>query len=102
MDTTPLFSVIIPTHDRPKRLSACLEALANLDFSPERFEVVVSDDGSPVSPSAVVGEFADRLRVTLVHGPKAGAGAARNRGAARASDAFSSLRMMIRLPSRVG
>lgn len=88
MDTTPLFSVIIPTHDRPQRLAACLEALASIDFSPDRFEVVVSDDGSPVSPAAVVAEFADRLRVTLVHGPKAGPGAARNRGAARAFGRF--------------
>ncbi len=88
MDTTPLFSVIVPTHDRPGRLAACLEALASIDFSPEKFEVVVSDDGSPVSPAAVVAQFADRLRVTLVHGPKAGPGAARNRGAARALGRF--------------
>jgi GT2 family glycosyltransferase len=46
MDTTPLFSVIVPTRDRPERLAACLDALARVEFAPERFEAVVSDDGS--------------------------------------------------------
>lgn len=88
MDSTPLFSVIVPTHDRPGRLAACLEALATMDFSAAKFEVVVSDDGSAVSPAALVARFADRLRITLVHGPQSGPGAARNRGAARASGRF--------------
>ncbi len=88
IQTSPLFSVIIPCHDRPERLAACLESLAAIDYSPERFEVIVSDDGSPTSPAAVVARFAGRLRVTLVHGPKAGPAAARNRGAARAVGRF--------------
>ncbi len=48
----------------------------------------MSDDGSPVSPAAVVERFADRLRVVLVDGPNAGPAAARNRGAARAAGRF--------------
>ncbi len=85
---TPLFSVIIPTCDRPQRLTACLETLAALDCSPERFEVVVSDDGSHASPGPILKPFADRIQVQLVTGPKGGPGAARNRGAARATGRF--------------
>jgi GT2 family glycosyltransferase len=88
MDTIPLFSVIVPTRDRPERLAACLDALARVEFAPEQFEVVVSDDGSTISPTAVVARFADRLRVRLVRGSNGGPGAARNRGAARAVGRF--------------
>jgi GT2 family glycosyltransferase len=84
MSTAPLFSVVIPTRARPERLAACLGSLAAQDYSSERFEVLVSDDGSPVPPDAIVAQFATRLRITLVHGPRAGPAAARNRGAARA------------------
>jgi GT2 family glycosyltransferase len=88
MVASPLFSVIVPTHERPGRLAACLEALGRLDFSPERFEVVVSDDGSPTLPDAVVARFVDRLRLRLVQGPNRGPGTARNRGAASATGRF--------------
>jgi glycosyltransferase involved in cell wall biosynthesis len=46
----PLFSVIIPTYNRPERLSVCLESLARLNYPPDRYEVVVVDDGSEISP----------------------------------------------------
>jgi GT2 family glycosyltransferase len=88
MAVTPLFSVIIPTRDRPGRLTTCLEALATLDCSPGLFEVVVSDDGSHASPAPILAPFADRIQVQLVAGPNAGPGAARNRGAARAAGRF--------------
>jgi GT2 family glycosyltransferase len=88
MATTPLFSVIIPTCDRPERLATCLEALVALDSSPERFEVVVSDDGSQASLAPILGRFADRIQLQLVAGPNAGPAAARNRGAARAAGRF--------------
>ncbi len=88
MDTIPLFSVIVPTRDRHEQLAACLDALAAVEFAHERYEVVVSDDGSASSPAGVVARFADRLRVRLVTGPKAGPGAARNRGAAAALGRF--------------
>ena len=74
MDPSPLFSVIVPTRDRPERLEACLEAMAQLDFPAEKFEVVISDDGSRASPVTLVARFADRLRVRLVQGVGSRAG----------------------------
>ena len=88
MATRPLFSVIVPTRDRPEHLEACLEALTRVDFPPDGLEVIVSDDGSINPPTAIVARFADRLRVRLIQGAKAGPGAARNRGAVEALGRF--------------
>jgi len=88
MDTRPLFSVIVPTRDRPDRLEACLKAIAELDFPHEMFEVIISDDGSRSPPVTLVTRFADRLPVRLVQGGKTGPAAARNRGTAQAHGRF--------------
>lgn len=79
---TPEFSVIVPTYARGASLSACLQGLAALDFPADRFEVIVSDDGSPVSLEPVVAPMRERLQITLVSHANAGPAAARNRGAA--------------------
>jgi GT2 family glycosyltransferase len=88
MTASPLFSVIVPTHERPERLAACLEALSKLDFPGERFEVVVSDDGSATPAGPVVARFVDSLTARVVEGPNRGPGTARNRGAASAQGRF--------------
>lgn len=82
--TQPFFSVIIPTHARPDRLAACLEALANLDYPRDRFEVIVVDDGNDTPPHDVVRRFSGRLDVALLTQPHAGPATARNTAAARA------------------
>jgi len=85
---TPLFSVVIPTYDRPHTLQRCLEGLASLRFPRDRFEVIVSDDGSHVAIEPVAEQFRDRLRITVVRHPNGGPGAARNRGVARAQGTY--------------
>src|SRR4051812_36269520 len=42
----PEVSVVIPTQDRPDALAAVGRALAGQTMAPERFEVIVVDDGS--------------------------------------------------------
>ncbi len=61
----PFFSLIVPTYERPAQLAACLGALARLDYPPERFEIIVVDDGSTVAPSGVVERFRESLEVKL-------------------------------------
>jgi GT2 family glycosyltransferase len=78
------YSVIVPTHARPGPLASCLDGWSRMRFPRDRFEVVVSDDGSPLPVEPVVARFRDRLRLTVVTGPNAGPAAARNRGAAHA------------------
>ncbi|MBL8295752.1 MAG: glycosyltransferase [Bryobacterales bacterium] len=80
-----MFSVVVPTHNRPGPLRGCLEALANQDFSSDRFEVVVVDDGSTGPPvSQVVEEFQSRCRIRLFVQRQSGPSEARNNGAAAA------------------
>jgi GT2 family glycosyltransferase len=42
----PAVSVVVATHNRPERLSSLLEALRNQTLAPDRYEVIVVDDGS--------------------------------------------------------
>jgi GT2 family glycosyltransferase len=80
----PLFSIIIPTFNRPEQLTVCLKALAHLEYPRERFEVIVVDDGSEKPLHGVVEPFLNQYDLTLITQPNAGAGAARNTGAIRA------------------
>lgn len=76
-----IFSIIIPTFNRPEKLRQCLEAIGRLDYPTSRFEVIVVDDGSPVGLKAVVEAFAAQLEIRYVRQPNAGPAAARNTGA---------------------
>jgi len=74
-------SIVIPTRDRPDALDACLAALAEQSLSPERFEVVVVDDGGAAELGEVVDRHRDSLRLSLTRRAHAGPAAARNAGA---------------------
>jgi glycosyltransferase involved in cell wall biosynthesis len=84
----PFFSIVIPTYARLRQLATCLQSLARLDYSRDRFEVIVVDDGSETPPEAVVASFCGHLDVTLLRQAHAGPAAARNTGAAQARGAF--------------
>jgi GT2 family glycosyltransferase len=79
---------VVATHARPRQLASCLEALADLDYLPDRVEVLVVDDGSSMPLDPVVAPYRDRLNVTLLSQARAGPGAARNSGAAQAKGTF--------------
>ncbi|PPS45651.1 glycosyltransferase family 2 protein [Chroococcidiopsis sp. TS-821] len=83
-----LFSIIIPTYARPDRLKNCLHAIAQLDYPRDRFEVIVVDDGSPMSLEPVVAPFSKRLTLTLLKQVNSGPATARNHGAAKANGKF--------------
>ena len=80
----PVFTVIVPTYNRPRALRRCLEALAAQHYPSESFEVIVVDDGSDDVLAPVVAEFRDGLRLTLLTQERAGPAVARNSGAASA------------------
>lgn len=84
----PFFSIVVPTYNRPARLGACLSALSRLDYSRDRFEVIVVDDGSPTSMNSVVDPFHAQLNITLLRQENAGPAAARNAGALKAAGEF--------------
>ncbi len=82
--SAPLFSVIIPTFNRPRALTACLAALAGATLPRSEFEIIVVDDGSAADPAPVVTRAAKSLPVTLLRQPHSGPATARNTGVAAA------------------
>lgn len=87
-ESHPTFSVIIPTHNRPRRLEACLKSLVQLDYPSDCYEVIVVDDGSPVAIEQVVEAFRGSLDLSFHRQESAGPAAARNTGAERARGTF--------------
>ncbi len=85
MASAPFFSIVVPTYNRPIRLAACLQALSQLDYPRDRYEVVVVDDGSPEPMDAVVDPMRSLLTISLIRQQNAGPAAARNAGAQRAT-----------------
>jgi glycosyltransferase involved in cell wall biosynthesis len=82
------FSIVVPTYNRPEQLRACLQALADLDYPKDRFEVIVVDDGSKSPPDRVVASFHHSLNVILIAQQHAGPADARNTGAGKAKGTF--------------
>src|ERR671923_2788713 len=78
-------SVVIPTRDRPDRLTRCLDAL-EAQTAIEDIEIVVVDDGS--TDATAVEAAAARPRVRLIRQRPAGPAAARNTGARAAGGTF--------------
>ena len=84
MSSLPLFSVVVPTYNRPERLASCLAALSEQDYPRDRTEVVIVDDGSPTPMDDVVDPFRAQLQLALIRQENAGPAAARNAGARQA------------------
>ncbi|MGC1309949.1 MAG: glycosyltransferase [Phormidesmis sp.] len=82
-----LFSIIIPTYNRPQQLTHCLTALAEQDFSTQRFEVIIVNDGGD-SLEDVVESFKGRLAIALIYQQNTGPAQARNQGATLAKGDF--------------
>ena len=75
----PLVSVVVSTYDRPERLARLLDALRAQTLGPERFEVIVIDNGSrPGTGRVLAGQVAQgglelrTCRLPLTLGPAGG------------------------------
>ena len=82
------FSIVIPTYDRPREIKGCLESIRRLDYPPERFEVLVVDDGSPIRLDEVVEPLRIGIDLKLIRQDNRGPAAARNTGVAHAQGKF--------------
>lgn len=76
----PFASVVVPTHDRPEMIRACLAALAALEYP--RYEIIVVDNApsTPATAQIVQRAAAETPRVRYVREDRPGASWARNRG----------------------
>lgn len=84
MNSSPRFSVIIPTYQRNDLLAKCLDCLAPgaQTLPTEQYEVIVTDDGFDVTAEAMI--QAQCQWVKWVPGPRKGPAANRNNGASYA------------------
>ena len=79
-DVTPSVSLIVPAHDEEDVIARRVENLLELDYPPERLEVVVASDASTDRTDEIVEEISARdPRVRLVRCPRGGKLAAINR-----------------------
>ncbi|MDQ2782655.1 MAG: glycosyltransferase [Actinomycetota bacterium] len=79
MTARPQLSVVVPFHERQDQLDRLLAGLDRQRLEPDRFELVVADDGSQHAP--VVGARRYATRVVRQHDAGFRAAAARNLGA---------------------
>lgn len=79
-----MFSILIPSFQRPIQILACLRSIAKVNYLAGEFEVIVIDDGSepPLAEHIAMDEF--RYSLKLLRQKNAGPGAARNEGASQA------------------
>jgi GT2 family glycosyltransferase len=80
-------SVVVPTHRRNDLLNRCLAALVAQDISPDRFEIIVADDGGSPDTRSFVETWQSRARVPIHYiavTPRGGPARARNEGWRRA------------------
>lgn len=80
-DTSPFFSIILPTYNREKRISKAIESVLSQTF--DDFELVIVDDGSTDDTEKIVSLHADN-RIVYVYQSNSERSAARNNGIKRA------------------
>ncbi len=77
---SPKISIVIPVRNGEEVLANCLHSLANQSLAPERYEVIVVDDGSTDDSARIAEEYGARL----LSQPPSGTSTARNRGVEKA------------------
>lgn len=77
MSQPPFVSVIVPVLDGARLITSCIESLVAQQYPADRFEVIVTDNGSTDQTCALV----RRHPVQLLLETRVGSYAARNRGA---------------------
>ncbi|HZK78731.1 MAG TPA: glycosyltransferase family A protein [Gemmatimonadaceae bacterium] len=83
-----LFSIVVPTFNRPAELATCLDAIANCGFDRGRFEVVVVNDGGDDPEPVLESARSAGINLRRLSKPNRGPAAARNYGASAARGDF--------------
>lgn len=85
LNSLPIISIIIPTHNRREALRRNLSALNQQTYPLERIEVIVVADGCHDGTSEMVAEFDSQFNLKLTELDGCGASCARNAGASKAN-----------------
>jgi glycosyltransferase involved in cell wall biosynthesis len=86
-ETTIQYSIIIPVYNRPQELLELLDSLVKQNFKGD-FDVVVVEDGSTITSSAIIKQFSDRLAIHYFVKDNSGPGLTRNFGMQRATGEY--------------
>ncbi len=70
-------SVVVPVYNTARFLAACIEGLLDQDLDPADYEILMVDNNSTDESVSIIERYP---RVRLLHEPKQGSYAARNRG----------------------
>ncbi len=89
-DRPRFYSIIVPSYNRQEEIRELIESFTRLDFPPQRYELIIADDGSTDQTEALVREYQDRLDLDLkfFRQENRGPGAARNMGMEKARGDF--------------
>ena len=84
------YSIIIPSYNRADEISELLESFSNLEFDPNKYEVIIADDGSTDQTESIVRNYQENANFTLHYFSQKnqGPGAARNIGMNKATGDF--------------
>ncbi|MEG4943179.1 glycosyltransferase [Microcoleus sp. F4-D5] len=83
-----LFSIIVPTYNRPEQLAACLQSFVELEYPRDRFQVIVVNDSTEISLESTVFPFQNQLNLLLLTQQNSGPAIARNTGSFAATGKF--------------
>ena len=74
-------SIIVPIYNVEKYLRKCLDSLLQQNLSPEEYEIILVDDGSPDGCGAICDDYASQNgNIKVIHRTNGGLSAARNSG----------------------
>lgn len=61
-----LFSIIVPTYNRPDKLAASLQSFVELEYPRDKFQVIVVNDSTEISVETTISPFLHQLNLTLL------------------------------------
>lgn len=83
-----LFSIIVPTYNRPDKLAQCLQSFMELEYPRDQFQVIVVNDSTEISVETTISPFQSQLNLIFLTQPNSGPATARNTGAFAAEGKF--------------
>ncbi|MEG4493081.1 glycosyltransferase [Microcoleus sp. D3_18_C4] len=83
-----LFSIIVPTYNRPDKLAACIQSFVEIEYPRDKFQVIVVNDSTEISVENTISPFQNQLNITLLTQPNSGPATARNTGSFAAEGKF--------------
>lgn len=90
MSRFKFYSVIVPSYNRQEEIRELIESFIQLQFPPDRFELIIADDGSTDGTEVLVRKFQETVNFPLqfYSQKNQGPGAARNMGMEKARGDF--------------